>query len=90
MIFALLSLLAVLGNLGLLPAATEAAADMAYELRSWEGWVGVFCPPDAQTPSTVTDIRVRDLPLADRLALTGGIRAEDYDEVVRLLEDFGS
>ena len=65
-----------------------AAAESGYMLRSWEGYVGVFCPPDADTPVTVTDVRVRDLPLSDRLALAGGIAAEDHGQVVQILEDF--
>ncbi len=90
-IFAGISLLAVLGRIGVLPAlAAPASADGAYLLREWEGYVGVFCPPDADRPATVTDIRVRDLPLTDRLALAGGVSAEDYRDVVGLLEDYGS
>ena len=90
-IFAAVSLTTVLTSLGVIPAlATPASAEGAYLLREWEGYIGVFCPPASQTPTTVTDIRVRDLPLADRLSLVGGVSAEDYQEVVRLLEDFGS
>ena len=90
LIFAALSLLAVLSNLGVLPETAPASAETLYELRAWEGFVAVFCPPEADSPTTMTDIRVRDLPLADRLALGGGVGAADYGEVVRLLEDFGS
>lgn len=89
MIFAALSLLAVLANLGVLPAV-KASAEAMYELRPWEGFVAVFCPPEAETPTTMTDIRVQDLPLADRLAISGGLGAADYDQVIRMLEDFGS
>ena len=90
MVFAAMSLGAVLAGLGLLPEPAPASADAAYVLRNWEGYVGVFCPPQADTPTTVTDIRVRDLPLSDRLALTAGVSAADYGQVVRLLEDYGS
>lgn len=89
MIFAALSLLAVLADLGVLPAV-PAAAEAMYALRPWEGFVAVFCPPEAETPTTMTDIRVQDLPLTDRLAIDRGIEAADYDQVIRLLEDFGS
>ncbi len=83
------SLITVLADLGVLPAV-QAAAAPEYELRSWGGCVAVFSPPGADTPGTVTDIHVRDLPMADRLALAGGVRAADYDQVIRLLEDYGA
>lgn len=90
-LFAAASLLAVLANLGVLHSPSiPTAAESAYALRSWEGFVAVFCPPDAETPVTLTDIRVRDLPLHDKLSLTGGLAAADWPEVVRLLEDFGA
>ena len=87
-LFAAASLLAVLTDLGVLGTAEPAAAESGYMLRAWNGWVGVFCPPGAEEPVPVTDIRVRDLPLSDRLALAGGIAAEDHGQVVRMLEDF--
>ena len=91
MVFAALSLGSVLAGLGLLPSPAAATnVDAAYVLKTWEGYVGVFCPPGADTPTTVTEIRVRDLPLSDRLALTAGVEASDYGQVVRLLEDYGS
>ena len=74
-VFAAVSLMAVLTDLGV--------------LEDWDGYVGVFCPPDGAEPVTVTDIRVGDLPLPDRLALTMGIPAQDHGQVVRLLEDLG-
>ena len=89
-IFAAMSLISVLSGLGVLPTAAPASADGAYLLREWEGYIAVFCPPGAETPTTITDIRVRSLPLSDRLSLTGGVSAADYREVVRLLEDYGS
>lgn len=90
-VFAAVSLTAVLSGLGVIPArAAPASAEGAYLLREWEGHIGVFCPPGSDTPTTVTDIRVRDLPLADRISLMSGVSAEDYQEVIRLLEDYGS
>ena len=89
--FAALSLMTVLTGLGVIPAlAAPASAEGAYLLREWEGYVSVFCPPEAEDPTTVTDIRVRDLPLIDRIALHTGVSAEDYREAVRLLEDYGA
>ncbi len=89
MAFAAASLITVLADLGVLPAA-QAGAEPDYELRAWEGYVAVFSPPGAEQPGTITDIRVRDLPVADRLALSGGVAAADYDQVIRLLEDYGA
>ncbi len=90
-LFAIASLGAVLAGLGLWPEEdVSALAEQGYLLREWEGYIGVFCPPDAQSPVMVTDIRVRGLPISDRLSLAGGIGAEDYGSVIRLLEDFGA
>ena len=91
MLFAALSLGSVLTGLGILRSPSAPAnTDTAYVLKTWEGRIGVFCPPGADTPTTVTEIRVRDLPLSDRLALTAGVEASDYGQVIRLLEDYGS
>ncbi|MCD7769841.1 MAG: hypothetical protein LUH36_07010 [Oscillospiraceae bacterium] len=90
-LFAIISLGAVLAGLGLLPEEdVSASAEQGYLLREWNGYVGVFCPPDAESPVMITDIPVRALPISDRLSLAGGIGAEDYGSVIRLLEDFGS
>ena len=85
--FAAVSLASVLGSLGVLPAG---AMGETYLLRNVDGRIGVFCPADAETPAMVTDIRVRDLPLGDRLELTSGVRVSDYGAVARLLEDYGA
>ena len=87
LVFAAVSLAAVLADLGVLPRAEPAQAEGAYGLREWEGFVGVFSPPEADSPAIMTDIRVRDLPLSDELALAVGITVPDYEQVVRLLED---
>lgn len=89
MLFAAASLITVLADLGVLPAV-QTAGQAEWSLREWNGYVAVFSPPDAQTPGTVTDIRVGDLPPADRRSLAGGVTAESYDQVIRLLEDYGA
>ena len=90
-LFAAASFLAVLADLGVFaPAAEEGAAAGGYALRVWNGYIGVFSPPDADEPVTVTDVRVRDLPPTDRLALTAGIAAADRAAAARLLEDYGA
>ena len=89
-VFAIVCLLAVLSDLGLGPQTVLASAESGYVLRTWDGYIGVFCPPDSKQPAVLTDVRVRDLPMTDRLALTKGIPAADYGQVVRLLEDYGA
>lgn len=86
-VFAVVSLAAVLGSLGVLPAG---AMGDTYLLRSVDGRIGVFYPADAQTPAMVTDIQIRDLPLGDRIELTTGVSVSDYGAVARLLEDYGA
>ena len=86
-LFALVSLTAVLGGLGVIPAV---AASDAYMLREYDGYIGVYYPAESEAPTTVTRIRVGGLPLPDRLALKSGVTAQDYDAVVRLLEDYGA
>lgn len=86
-VFALVSLATVLGRLGVVPVSAPADS---YLLREYEGCIGVYYPADAAYPTMITDIRVRDLPLADRFELINGVGASDYGAVVRLLEDYGS
>ena len=90
MLFAAASLLAVLSDLGALPKAETAQAETGYELRNWEGFIALFSPPGGRAPVGLTEIKVADLPTMDRLALAEGIRRDTYDEIVRLLEDFGA
>ncbi len=86
-VFAAASLIAVLGSLGALPAG---AVGETYTLREVDGRIGVFCPSDADEPSVLTEIRVRDLPMGDRLELISGVTVSDYGAAVRLLEDYGA
>lgn len=88
-LFAAASLLAVLSNLGVLDREEPAISD-GYALRTWEGRLAVFSPPEAEQPQTVTGVRVRMLPLTDRLALNRGVAAADRESLVRLLEDYGA
>ena len=86
-VFACASLAAVLGSIGVLPAG---AMGPGYLLKDVDGRIGVFYPADAETPTVLTDVCVRDLPLGDRLELTAGVRVSDYGAVARLLEDYGA
>ncbi len=90
-LFAAASFLTVLADLGVFDRQEpDGAAEGGYALRAWEGHIGVFSPPDALAPRSVTDIRLDGLPASDRLALTAGVPAADQAEVARLLEDYGS
>lgn len=86
-VFAALCLGAVLLSFGARPAD---AAGERYLLREMDGRVAVFYPADAGEPAMITDIRLRDLPLGDRLELTAGVSVSDYTAVARLLEDYGA
>ena len=87
MVFACASLAVVLGSLGVLPAG---AMGPGYLLKDVDGRIGVYYPADAEKPTMLTDVLVRDLPLGDRVELTNGIRVSDYGAVARLLEDYGA
>ncbi len=86
-LLAALSLTAVMGSLGVLPVS---AAAEGYMLRDYDGYIAVWFPGGDAGPATVTDIRVRDLPLGDRAELAAGVTVSDYGAVLRLLEDYSS
>ena len=86
-VFAAASLAAVLGSLGALPAG---AMGQNYLIKEVDGRIGVYYPAGAEEPAMLTDIRVRDLPLGDRLELAAGVSVSDYGAVARLLEDYGA
>lgn len=88
MIFAGLSLAAVLSDLGVL--RVSAAEDPVYVLREHDGYVSVYYPPEDPEPAMLTDIRVADLPAGDRRDLEQGIGAADYEEMIGLLEGLSS
>lgn len=58
-----------------------------YSLRSYNGWIGVY---QGETLVYCSDILVDTLPNSDRSILERGIETESWDEVLLLLEDFGS
>lgn len=88
MLFAGLSLVSVLGDLGVL--RVSAAEEPVYVLREHDGYVSVFYPPGDTEPAMLTDIRVEDLPAGDRRELARGIGAADYEEMIALLEGMSS
>lgn len=86
-LFAAVSLAAVLGSLGAIPASAEGEA---YLLRECDGYIAVYYPADAAEPRQITNIRVAELPMEDREALRGGVSASDDEALARLLEDYGA
>lgn len=87
MVFAAISVVTVLGDIGVLSASVE---EEAYILREHEGYVSVFYPGEETAPTMVTDIRVKDLPVGDRRQLADGIPAADHQEMLALLEGLSS
>ncbi len=86
-VFAAVSLAAVLGSIGSVPASAESEA---YLLRACDGYIGIYYPMDAEEPTEVTDIRVAALPAEDQEALRLGVSASNEEALVRLLEDYGA
>ena len=71
-------------------AAAETAESRAvYTLRSCGNAVSVFSS-DEQVPIMQTDINLSSLRKADREMLREGITVESYNDIMSLLEDFGS
>lgn len=86
MLFAALSVITVLGDMGVLSASD---GESAYILREHEGYVNVFYPGE-DLPAMATDIRVRDLPAGDRRQLEEGISAENHQQMLEILEGLSS
>ncbi len=64
-------------------------APVAFILRDWEGYVGIFRPEDA-APMTVTDIELTTLRQADQALLRAGLTVSTQEELLMLLEDLNS
>jgi hypothetical protein len=69
---------------------TQAPADEPYLLRSYNGHVAVFFDRDDTTPGIETTIVTETLRSVDAEKLQDGIEAATYEDVLKLLEDFGS
>ena len=69
---------------------TEVSARETYILRTLGGRVAVFSSANADVPLLETDISVDGLRAVDQDKLAAGIRTDSYEQIVRLLEDFGS
>lgn len=61
-----------------------------YVLRDYEGYVAIFVENEPELPMTVTDIQVSTLRELDRKMLVTGMKVDDHEGLVMLLEDLGS
>lgn len=64
--------------------------EAVYYLRSIDGHLAVFGAGNARRPLQLTDIDIEALPGADRAMLEKGIPVASREELLKLLEDFGS
>lgn len=70
------------------PSTTQTApVDNRYCLRSCNGWIGIY---QGEELLRCTEIPVSSLRNSDRLLIEKGIRADSWDDLLMLLEDFGS
>lgn len=61
-----------------------------YTLREHNGFIAVFCDDIYGEPIIETDISTSMLRAVDREKLSNGINADSYEQILSLLEDFGS
>lgn len=91
MIIALVITSVVRGAPADIPAVlTEVQNDNGYWLRSFNGHIAVYYQKEDDSPMIETTIDVEGLRAVDRTMLEAGIGADSYEDVLKLLEDFGS
>ncbi len=69
---------------------TQTQTNNYYWLRSYNGHLAVFNNKADLSPMIETTIDVEGLRSVDRQMLENGIEAKSYEDVLKLLEDFGS
>ncbi len=72
------------------PVLAETQEEGSYWLRAYNGHIAVFFGRDEARPAIETTIDVETLRTVDREKLEQGIEAATYEDVLKLLEDFGS
>jgi len=70
--------------------AGERESDPGYIVRAYNGHIAVFCGDITDSPAIETTIEIDSLRAVDRDKLLAGIAVTSYDDVLKLLEDFGS
>ena len=68
-------------------ADPEQTADCQYYLRDYQGKLAVFLP-DKHTPESVFDVYLSTRPAYDRGQLQLGVPVQDYEELVKRIEDY--
>ena len=68
----------------------EAQAVSGYTLRAYNGHIAVFYGDNSGSPVIETAIDVNTLRAVDKEKLEAGIIVDSYNDVLKLLEDFGS
>lgn len=68
----------------------ETQSNDSYWLRSHNGHIAVYNNKEDASPMIETTIDVEGLRAVDRIMLETGIGATTYEDVLKLLEDFGS
>jgi hypothetical protein len=71
-------------------APAAALVSGGYCLRAYQGHIAVFYDGMKDSPAVETAITVSQLRAVDRAKLESGIFVQTYEEVLKLLEDFGS
>ena len=69
------------------PAPAQDPAPEGYVLTGADGMIGVFRNGELILR---TDVRLDGLRVGDRALVEEGIRSDSYEEILRLLEDFGA
>jgi hypothetical protein len=73
------------------PSATLTGTQSSgYWLRAYDGHIAVYDNQSSDKPIIETTIDVDSLRTVDKAMLSNGIEAESYEDVLKLLEDFGS
>jgi hypothetical protein len=71
-------------------APAAALASGGYCVRGYNGHLAVFYDGMRDSPAVETSIEIDQLRAVDRAKLEKGIEVKTYEEVLKLLEDFGS
>ena len=58
-------------------------------LREFNGYIAIFRFPEVDHPDVITSIDTRTLRRVDYLEMQTGIRVEGWENLQRMLEDFG-
>ncbi len=74
------------------PGQIQAAAleNGAYLLKEYDGVIAIYRAEELNTPERLTEIQTATLRQADRQSLREGIFAANTEQLLMLLEDFGS